>query len=147
MHVDLCDGVYSYDSLISSCVQFWSVLQPCNLCNAGFLLLSSDLRNNFFCTLLSNTNKIADVIFHTHTSPEYFKHRDGIKKESACGKCIEMETQLKKSSNRAQFCRANYWNSSKRLKIWVRFPSMYLFIFIRIVACATLDLSNYVLQN
>jgi bacterioferritin-associated ferredoxin len=37
---------------------------------------------------------IADVITHTHTSLEYLAHREGIKKESACGKCIEMETQL-----------------------------------------------------
>jgi hypothetical protein len=53
--------------------------------------------HNPFSTLLSNTNVIADVILHTHASPEYLAHREGIKKESACGKCIEMEMQLKEA--------------------------------------------------
>ena len=39
----------------------------------------------------------ADVIIDTHTSPEYLAHREGIKKESSCGKCIERETQLKEA--------------------------------------------------
>ena len=31
------------------------------------------------------------------TSPEYLAHDDGINKESACEKCIEMEAQFKES--------------------------------------------------
>jgi hypothetical protein len=46
---------------------------------------------------------IADVIIHIHASPEYLAHREGIKKESACGKCVEMET-AQRSFNKAQFC-------------------------------------------
>jgi len=35
------------------------------------------------------------ISYHiTDTSPEYLAHRDGINKESACEKCIEMESQL-----------------------------------------------------
>jgi hypothetical protein len=39
----------------------------------------------------------ADVIIHTHASPEYLAHREVINKESACEKCTEMETQLKET--------------------------------------------------
>lgn len=73
------------------------VLWSRNLHKAGFVLLLSALIHNRFSTLSSNTNMIADVITHIHASPEYLAHREGIKKESACGKCIEMETQLKEA--------------------------------------------------
>ena len=66
------------------------------LCKAGFVLLSSDLIHILFSTL-SNTNMIVAIIIHTHASTEYSAHREGIKKESTCGKCIEMETQLKEA--------------------------------------------------
>ena len=46
-----------------------------------------------------------DIIIYIHiiisyhindTTPEYLAHRDRITKESACEKCIEMESQLKR---------------------------------------------------
>jgi hypothetical protein len=51
------------------------VLWACNFRKAGFLLHLPDLIHNLLSTLLSNTNMTADVIIHTHASPEYLAHR------------------------------------------------------------------------
>jgi len=85
------------------------------------------------------------VILPTHLSPEYLAHREGIKGESACGKCIEMETQLKEAVIELS-------SAQLIIEILQKGSNMstspeHVFIFIRIVACTTLDLSNYILQN
>jgi len=47
-----------------------------------------------------------DIIIHTHASPEYLAHSEGIM-ESAYEKCIERHT-AQRNFNRAQFCTVNY---------------------------------------